>query len=544
MDPSALGRRAGPGHAVRTSRLAGQTKKSLDRIPRQPPGLTISGMRTFAQKPKAALQPPSIEPAAPGGPIPLPRRTEGGQGRCFAHDFSRVPVKDAARTTLADWLPQTRGTSIERAAVLPESALADRAGANAVTLGSMVHLSSSMSGWAAPEQQRVMAHEAVHVAQQSAPGPSAPREQLEMEAHQLVPQVLSGHLVQPRFRADATMALADDGGPLPGDILAVRKARARREVLLRYKAIYEGSDNTDLAAERRNILERRTRLDDTMAKRLRESQQKTGKKAPDVEEYRQQERKNLAALNRKPVTWEVTKTAVRARVRFQVRFEGLTDKDAGKKFPTLKQSLQQGIRDIWNQKLAGAVLPGRTFEIVPEIQLVSSAAPRDENFWLVTVRPTDKAPLVYEKKNLGKAPDRDPTSVTDPKVGSGVMSIPPSHIGKPDILGHETLHLFGLVDRYFTIGNLGEFQLRETKGRQDPLGADEDTGKVKGKILEEDLGFVLDQFDVYPNLPYKDVVDELKQVEEIIKTGRDPKSLVKKRKNFEPEVIKQAEDLP
>ena len=365
-----------------------------------------------------------------------------------------------------------------------------------------------------------------------------------MEANELSQRVLSGHPVQPRFHADATMALADDGGPLPNDVIAVRKAKARREVLLRHKALFEGSANTDLAAERKNILEKRARLDDTMSKRLRESQKYTGKKSPDVEEYREQERKNLAALNRKPIKLEVTTTTVRIRARFQVRFEGLTDKDAAKKFPTLKQSLQQGIRDIWNQKLAGSVLPGRTFEMVPEITLVSSAAARDDNFWLISVRPTDKGPLVYEKTSLGKAPDGAPTSVTDPKVGSGVMSIPPSHIGKPDVLGHETLHLFGIVDRYLTITNLGEFGLRDTKGRQDPLGADEETGKIKGKILEEDLGFVLDQFGVYPDMTFSQVEAELKQVEEIIRTGRDPNSLIKKRKGFERETVKQAEDLP
>ena len=123
------------------------------------------------------------------------------------------------------------------------------------------------------------------------------------------------------------------------------------------------------------------------------------------------------------------------------------------------------------------------------------------------------------------------------------MSIPPSHIEKPEILGHETIHLFGLVDRYFTDRGGENFQLRDTKGRKDPLGAEEETGDVKGKILEEDLGFILSELDVYPTIPYADVLAELRDVEETIRTGRDPKSMIKKRQNFDDKTIKTAEDL-
>ena len=63
-------------------------------------------------------------------------------------------------------------------------------------------------------------------------------------------------------------ALADDGGPLPNDIIAVRKAKARREVLLRWKAIYEGGNVSNLAAERQDILDKRERLDDSMKRNL------------------------------------------------------------------------------------------------------------------------------------------------------------------------------------------------------------------------------------------------------------------------------------
>jgi len=39
------------------------------------------------------------------------------------------------------------------------------------------------------------------------------------------------------------------------------------------------------------------------------------------------------------------------------------------------------------------------------------------------------------------------------------------------------------------------------------------------------------------------VLLELRQVEEIIRTGRDPKSLINKRKDFRPEMTKHTEDL-
>ena len=141
-------------------------------------------------------------------------------------------------------------------------------------------------------------------------------------------------------------------------------------------------------------------------------------------------------------------------------------------------------------------------------------------------------------RSYGKPHERD-------RCGSGSWRdrLPPSHIKRPDILGHETLHLFALVDRYLTLPRLGEFGLRETKGRQDPLGADEE-GKVRGKILEEDLGFVLEHVGVYPNIPFNDVLAELNEVDEIIRTGRDPNSLIRKRHDFVPEMIKQVEDLP
>lgn len=480
----------------------------------------------------------------------------------FAHDFSRIPVHAPApktirpklnvnapgdiyeqeadhvvervmrmpeakffdgKETLADWLPQTRGTVAERTMVHSASPVADRVGANAVTLGQAVHLSSGLSRLEASEQLRVLAHEAVHIAQHSAPGAAASRPALEMEAHQLSSQLLAGHEVQPQFHADPMTSLADDGGELPGDRIAVARAKARREVLLRF-------------AEAQDIRAKRQRLDEKVGPaRLAELEKRTGVKGKTLEDYRDWEQNSVAQLNRKPVTLEVTPTTVRIRARFQVRFEGIPEKEAKAKFSVLEQSFQKGVSDTWNQKLSGAVMSGRTLEMIPELKLVSKTASRDKNFWLLTVRPTDQSPAAYE--NTPFPTDNPLMLVTDPNLDGGVMSIPPKGITDPVTLGHETLHLFGMADRYVPLGKDRELPLRETKDDADPL-----TGGG-GRILEEDVGFALDALGAYPSGPEREVRLELKKVEEIIRTRRDPDSLVRKRQDFTDKTIKQAEDL-
>lgn len=497
-------------------------------------------MRTFARKPagnKQVTTPAWVHPQRRAETLAIQDGVAGDRASGF--DLSRVPVKTP---TLACWLPQTYGTPAEAAPVLSASPIADRREANAVTLGRTVHLSSAFPRLRPAEQQRVLAHESVHVAQNLAPGPPASAETLETEAHRLGSQVVAGHRVQPQFHADPATALADDGGPLPNDRIAVRKAQARREVLLRWKAVYEGSQERDLRPERQKIRDRRIALDDNMQMNLDRSKEILGK-APSVEDYRNEEQKNIATLNKKPVTLEVTETAIRLKVRFHVRFEGATDKQAKERFPTLQQNLQKGIRDTWNQKLEGILLPGRDFKVIPEITLVPQDAVRNDDFWLITVRPTDKGPMVYENTKLGDPPEGRPTAVTKTGIGGGIVSIPPSVVREADTLGHETLHLFGLADRYVILPELGEFSLRTLRGRQDPLGAEVETGRPTGKILEEDLGFVLDQFGIYPEIPYNHVLTELESVEKIIKTGRDPDSMINKRSNFNDKIIKQAEDL-
>ena len=138
------------------------------------------------------------------------------------------------------------------------------------------------------------------------------------------------------------------------------------------------------------------------------------------------------------------------------------------------------------------------------------------------------------------------------------MSLPPIAITDSKVLGHETLHLFGMVDRYAILppaltptGKQENVPLRDENllgKRSDPLG------DAEGKILDEDLGFVLDEFGVYQQANFtptastegmnlNEVLAELKKVEEIIKLGRDPNSMIRERKDFNDKIGKTAEDL-
>lgn len=429
-----------------------------------------------------------------------------------------------------------------------------------MTVGRVVHLASHLPRLDRAEQQRVLAHEAIHVAQQSGRGPSAGITDLEAEADRLTAPALAGVPVNPRLHAAATLALADDRVPAPKDLLDVERAKKRREVLLRYQDRLEGNQAA-LEGERADLRGRRAHLDESMKETLdlltlASSSGVPGLGVPPtVDSYHKEEQKKLDGLNKQPITVKMTATAIRLQVRFQVRFEGLTQQQAEAQFPTLKKNFEKGVKDTWDQKLRPSVLDGRTLEVVPDMSLISAKAPRDMNYWLITVRPTDRGPMAYAGKSLGSAPGGVPTSVTDPLVDGGVMSIPPSHILLPETLGHETLHLFGMVDRYAIIPpalskthKQGTEPLRKTT-RPDPLGGQ------GGKILEEDLGFALEASGAYrqaaaspvsgtEGMDLMAVRAELRRVQDIIDAGRDPRSLIRERKDFRDKIRQSAEDLP
>ena len=261
-----------------------------------------------------------------------------------------------------------------------------------------------------------------------------------------------------------------------------------------------------------------------------------------------QEESNLARLNRKPLTITQNSNEISFGVKFQVLFE---DASMIKRFDDLKKNVLAGIDLVWKQTLTGDAFGGRKFNIVPSFTLIKSRSVRDHNFWLINVRMTDKAKVAYPGCTLEEPDPGFATSVTDPLCDGGVMSIPPLHIGMPGVLGHELLHLFGLIDRYFTTTSvvkgkkpvLETEQVRETPGRKDPLGAQDAT------ILREDLGYLFDKLGVYSKeseqsdaiITYaRPLVTKLKRIVEL---GYDPDSLLPIRQDFNDKIIKDAEDL-
>ena len=347
----------------------------------------------------------------------------------------------------------------------------------------------------------------------------------------------------------------DPGGALgdtPQQPAVVEAARRRKALLELYIQEWGVRNIRRLRTprERDPILKARQRMDLAMSTFI------------DPKTYEEVERGHLAALNQRPLRLDVTDDAVRFHVRFQVRFEGLTDREASSRFATVRNSLTTGIQTVWNQKLQGEAFAGRSFELVPEIELVSAKAARNLDDWLVTVRPTDTGPLEYEGQSLGEAPAGLPTSVTDPTVDGGVMSIPPRHATQPDTLGHETLHLFGLVDRYVSIAEQPKgggkvvnrnLPLRKTGGRPDPLATEHEP------ILREDLAYLFEHLGVYQmeesraldtlraleahGMDYAMATVELHRQEEIIRLGQDPGSLIEERRSFINKMIESVDEL-
>ena len=238
------------------------------------------------------------------------------------------------------------------------------------------------------------------------------------------------------------------------------------------------------------------------------------------------------------------------RARFHVRFE---DPAMAGRFGELRKGLAAGVDLVWKQQLDG-VFAGRTFTVVPELTLIGATTARNHDFWLITVR---KASTGLAVTYPGCAlPNPDPqfaTSVTDPMCDGGVMSIPPAHLTNAGVLGHELLHLFGLLDRYVMFTDIPKTgaptftlqQLRNTPGRRDPLGGQDAT------ILREDLGYLFDKLGVYRresggrDAAIQLMDREVRRFKRIVELGYDPDSLVRDLapKDFVDKTMKTAEDL-
>lgn len=467
----------------------------------------------------------------------------------FGEDFSRVPI---TISSLTSWLPQignAASTHIDDAQLHYPSPLADSLQARALTINGNIHLGTDVAHLPDNDLRALLAHESVHVAQQKGRKRRSSLLNTEMEAHQLATDVLAGRPIKPLFSHDPAIPLTDT----PRDRVVVAQARQRLVLLRRYldeRATREGRRLRMGHQGRVRLLEQRRAMDQSMPVLV------------PPETYEQIEETHLTQLNRRPLGVEVAENTVRFRVRFHVRFEALSASEAAAQFPTLRSNFLAGIRLIWNQRLQGMPLAGRRFELIPDLVLVSATAARNQNYWLVTVRPTDSDPMIYEGQSLGTTPGI-PTSVTDPTIDGGVMSIPPSHIDNPDVLGHEVLHLFGLVDRYMAQTQVlpsGERRhanvpLRATGGRRDPLGAEE------GPILTEDLNYLFERLGVYEmektrglsvlrrieqteGLSYGQIIVEIHRLEEIIRLGRDPRSLIRIRPDFRDRMLRDLENIP
>lgn len=328
-----------------------------------------------------------------------------------------------------------------------------------------------------------------------------------------------------------------------GDATAVADARRRLETLHKFEAEWteRQARRTRIAMERTMSAEKRRAMDDD----------------PESRQRGEEEPGRISGINQRPLSIEVSEDQVVFRIRFHVRFEG---KAGRADFEELRDSLERGARMVWNQRLSGDTFRGRDFFVVPEV----SPAPekRDHDFWLITVRPTDKSGVNYPACPTHTAPTTFPTSATEPACDGGVMSIPPSHQKKPDILGHELLHLFGFFDRYVmrtfygptgTPTGFDTIPMRETKGRPDPLGAQD------GKVLEEDVSLLFDRLGVYEKeesrgletlraaerggLTIEYVREEIRRLEELIRRGGERELLFKPRQNFIDVMTRQAEDL-
>lgn len=270
------------------------------------------------------------------------------------------------------------------------------------------------------------------------------------------------------------------------------------------------------------------------------------------------ERAQIAALNRLPLQVEVSEQAVTLRIRFHLRFE---DPAMAGRAAALAAGLRQGLDLVWNQRLTGDVFSGRRLRVVADTVPIAHDAARDRRYWLITVRPSDNAPIAYPGCSLPDNPTGVPTSVTEPGCDGGVMSIPPRHIGMGSVLGHELLHLLGLVDRYMNTVSVARdgtrintnHQTRETPGRLDPLGAQD------GPVLQEDLAFLFEHLGVYEmeanraldvlarlegeGLRIGQVRGELIRLQEIIDLGYDQRSLIRPRRDFTDRMVQDAEDL-
>lgn len=360
---------------------------------------------------------------------------------------------------------------------------------------------------------------------------------LEQEADQV-----AEHIVSKKHPA-VSLIQRQPRPPSPHDQALVARAKKRLAIIEPQIDLME-QNQLDIQVERRDILQQRERLDiESFEADLAAVIQNDPLLRQHIEDD------FLSKLNRKPVDFIITNTDVVITVNFQVLFE---DPAMITRFKELQASFKKGLDIVWNHTMSGNVFGGRKLSVVPTFTLMNAKTPRDHNTWLIFIQKTDSSPITYAGCN-SPATGGVPTSITDVTCDGGTIFVPPLHISKPGVLGHELLHLFGLVDRNFsempvvapgTPPVVINHSLRTTPGRPDPLGADD------GTILREDLGFLFDRFGVYDKeerrstLGLSSLALEAMRLREIIRLGYDPNSLLPKPpKDFTDRMIRDAENL-
>jgi hypothetical protein len=466
---------------------------------------------------------------------PLERNTRAFMESRFGEDFSGVRVHTDSRAA-------------ESARAV--NALAYTVGQN-VVFGENQYVPTNIEG------KHLLTHELTHSVQQKELSNLHPKsvlqnDNVENEAYGVADQVKNNRPVSAITKINNTMLQRQAN--TPHDRMIVEQARQRLPILRSFVNEWSGREarRLQINRERDPLLRRRQQMDE-----------RAGQSGSDLVEAMRpgsregMERDNIQNLNQRPLNIEVNDGAVIFHVRFHVRFEDVTMR---RRYNELVTTLQNGIHLVWDQRLSGTVFGQRQFRVEPTVALIENTAGRDQNFWLITVRPNNNSPMTYPGCSIPQNNTGVATSVTDPSCDGGIVSIPPSHVTHAGVLGHELLHLFGLVDRYFNMvhqlptGNVNRnIPTRETAGRPDPLGAQD------GRILTEDLTFLFDRFGVYTQeenrgleilrrlenqgMSINSVIAEIHRLEEIIRLGYDPHSLVQPRRDFNDRILRDAENL-
>lgn len=401
--------------------------------------------------------------------------------------------------------------------------------------------------------RHLLAHELTHVVQQ-AQGITRLKNHYENQANKAADLVVGGESALQKsagLTSNALLLQRQSVVSSPHDQMVVERARRRLTLLERYADEWTAREGRRIRTTREStpLLESRSQMD-------REGFD-IGE-AIDPGGRIRLETGNLAVLNRRPLNIQITEEELRIGIRFHIRFE---DPQLANRLTDLRAGLQSGIEMVWNQELRGEVFGGRRLVIEPLLTPVPVDAGRDLDYWLINVRSTDVAPAVYPGCSLDEVPEGVPTSVTDSNCAGGVMNIPPAHITQGHVLGHELLHLFGLVDRYALVESIrasGERShrldpSRATGGRLDPLGAE------SGQILPEDLAFLFDHLGIYAmeenrgldtlqqlerrGMTIETVRAEIHRLQDIIRLGRDPHSLLPIRRDFNDLMVRDVENL-